>query len=341
MTELTLTDLGWSDHFARQLAVDEPLSPARVAAVHRDRVDLVTPDGEPRLPSALPTSALAVGDWVLHDGARAVRRLDPRTEIARRGAGEVAERQLVVANIDTLGIITSCNADFNVARLERYLALAASADCLPLVVLTKADLCDDPRSFQRRAEALSPLVTALTVDARDPQEALRLRPWCDKGQTLALVGSSGVGKTTLQNHLTGTEEATFGIREDDAKGRHTTTYRALRRTVTGGWLIDTPGMRELGLAEAEDGIDAVFSDLAELASHCRFRDCQHDSEPGCKVQAAIADGTLDAARLMRWQKLKREDLYNSETIAETRNRHRERQKLYAQVKAWNKAKRGE
>ena len=337
---MTLTDLGWSDHFARQFSADDTLAPARVSTVHRDLVDLLAPDGPLRLHSGLPTSALTSGDWVLHDGTRVTRRLAPRTEIARRGAGDVADRQLVVSNIDTLGIVTSCNADFNVARLERYLALAASADCLPLVVLTKADLSDDPRSYQRRAEALSPLVTALTVDARASDEALRLGPWCGPGQTLALVGSSGVGKTTLQNRLTGVEEATSGIREDDAKGRHTTTYRALRRTVTGGWLIDTPGMRELGLADAEDGIDRVFSDIADLAGTCRFRDCRHESEPGCAIQGAIAEGSLDPARLARWQKLKREDLYNSETIAETRTRHRQRQELYAHGKARSKAKRG-
>ena len=340
MTDLTLTDLGWSDHFARQLDGSEPGTPARLTAVHRSLVAALSPDGPLELIPGLAASDLAVGDWVLHDGAKVTRRLDPKTEIARRGAGEAASRQLVAANVDTLGIITSCNADFNPARIERYLALAAAADCLPLIVLTKADMAGDGRDYLRRAERISPLATALTLDARDPEDAARLTPWCRDGQTLALVGSSGVGKTTLQNHLTGLAEETAGIREDDAKGRHTTTHRALRRTLAGGWLIDTPGMRELGLADASEGIDTVFADLAELAADCRFRDCAHETEPGCAIRAAIAEGRLDEARLHRWQKLQREDRYNSETIAESRARHRSLHKMYAEGKAISRSKRG-
>ena len=290
--------------------------------MHRDRLSALSPEGPLALLPAMATGNYAVGDFVLHDGTRALQRLAPGTEIARKAAGTGTGRQLIAANVDTLGIVTSCNADFNESRLERYLALAEAAGCLPLVVLTKADLVDDPRAWARRAERLSPLVTALTVDARDADAAARLAAWAGPGQTLALTGSSGTGKTTLLNTLTGAAEATQGIREDDAKGRHTTTQRALRRATAGGWIVDTPGMRELALAEAAEGIDTVFADLAELEAGCRFSDCRHETEPGCAVRAALADGTIDAERLARWEKLRREDRRNSETLAEAHERDR-------------------
>jgi len=297
-------------------------TPMRLNLVARDRLTGLSPLGEHLLlpPSDTVTGQFAVGDWVLSDGYRVTRRLEPLTQLSRRAAGTGAARQLIAANVDTLGIVTSCNADFNEARLERYLALAAAAGCLPLVILTKADLTDDPRSYARRAERLSPLVTALTLNATDTDEAEALAPWCRDGQTLALVGSSGVGKSTLANILTGGHAATSGIREDDAKGRHTTTARGLHRTRAGGWLIDTPGMRALRLSDAGDGIDAVFSDLDELSRSCRFSDCQHETEPGCAIRAAIASGEVEEDRLVRWRKLKREDRYNSETLAEARQR---------------------
>ena len=176
-------------------------------------------------------------------------------------AGETGGHQLIAANVDTLAIVTSCNDDFNPARLERYLAMCSAGGALPLVVLTKADLTPDADGFRRRAEHLSPLVSAVTLNACDTDDVARLHPWCTAGQTMALVGSSGVGKTTLQNALTGTAQLTQSIREADAKGRHTTTARSLRRTLAGGWLIDTPGMRELRLSQAREGIDAVFAEL--------------------------------------------------------------------------------
>jgi ribosome biogenesis GTPase len=329
LTGFTLSDLGWSDHFARQAQGHDGMTPARVTAVARDMLTLLSPDGEARVTPKDATGHFAVGDWVMTDGARALHRLEPRTEIVRRAAGVVAERQLIAANVDTLGIVTSCNADFNAARIERYLAVAASAGCLPLVVMTKADGVDDPGQFVRDAQRLSPLVTAMALDARDTEAVAQLRPWVGPGQTLALVGSSGVGKTTLQNLLTGVADATQGIREDDARGRHTTTSRALRRTLAGGWLIDTPGMRELQLTDAAEGIGIVFGDIADLASQCRFSDCRHDREPGCAVRAAIDAGTVDEDRYHRFIKLQREDRFNTETVHE---RH-------ARVRTWAKATR--
>jgi len=324
---MDLSSLGWTSHFTRQLAAGETLSPARVAEVQRSHLTVLP--GGLRLLAPEGTGRFAVGDWLLHDGTRAVRRLEPSTELSRKAAGEGSDRQLLAANVDTLGIVTSCNADFSAARLERYLAVALSAGCLPLVILTKADQAQDPERYLREARRLSPLVTALALDARDPEEVARLHPWVAPGQTLALVGSSGVGKTTIQNGLTGVEAATQGIREDDAKGRHTTTARSLRPTVAGGCLIDTPGMRELGMLEASEGISAVFADIEDLAQGCRFRDCAHEGEPGCAVQAAIDAGDLEPDRLRRYRKLEREDRLHTESLHERHERTR----------AWAKATR--
>lgn len=319
----SLQDLGWSPFFAAQAAAHSGCAPYRLAAIHRSTLTGLSPEGETLLitPPDQPTGAFAVGDWVLADADHRVRHLlDRRSLLKRRAAGTGAEAQLIAANVDVLFITSSCNADFNLPRLERYLALAHQAGCYPVVVLTKADTCADPGAYVARAEALAPFLTVLAVDARNASDLEQILAWCPSGQTGALVGSSGVGKTTLMNSLTGAGDATAGIREDDAKGRHTTTVRALRRMVNGGWLADTPGMRALRLLDAGDGIDEVFQDLSDLAADCRFTDCGHDSEPGCAIQAAIAAGTLAPARLDRWRKLRREDARNSETVAEARSR---------------------
>ena len=248
--------------------------PARVTDVHRDRLDVLGTEGPLTLVSGQLTGAYAVGDWVYHDGRQVCQVLERKTAIGRGAAGETGGHQLIAANVDTLAIVTSCNDDFNPARLERYLAMCSAGGALPLVVLTKADLTPDADGFRRRAEKLSPLVSAVTLNACDAEDVARLYPWCTAGQTMALVGSSGVGKTTLQNALTGTQQLTQSIREADAKGRHTTTARSLRRTLVGGWLIDTPRMRELTPSRASVGIDAVFADLVALAQRCKFKDCQ-------------------------------------------------------------------
>ncbi|MGI3183764.1 ribosome small subunit-dependent GTPase A [Nioella aestuarii] len=337
MKHLTLADLGWSNHFAAQIADDPAQSNlvCRLSSVARDRLMGLSPGAEHLLvpPSDMTTGQFAVGDWVITDPTRqkVTRRLTPLTELTRRAAGTGAEQQLIAANVDTLGIVSSCNADFNEARLERYLALAATAGCLPLVILTKADQADDPHSYVRRAERLSPLVTAIALNATEAEDAALLAPWCKTGQTLALVGSSGVGKSTLSNALTGGEVATAGIREDDAKGRHTTTARGLHRTRACGWLIDTPGMRALRLSGAREGVDAVFADLDELAKACRFSDCSHEAEPGCAIHAAIETGQVDPDRLRRWRKLQAEDARNSETLAQARARDKSFGKLVRSV----------
>ncbi len=334
-----LTSLGWSDHFAGQANLDETMAPTRISAVHRSRLDGFQESGTVSLSPTVEAGRYAVGDWVIATGAAASEPLDRTTAISRRAAGEESKPQLIAANVDTLGIVTSCNADFNVARLERYLAMCSASGCLPLVILTKADLVEDARDYVKQAEKLSPMITALAINAKDLDDVERLNPWCSNGQTLALVGSSGVGKTTIQNLLTGQIDTTQDIRSDDAKGRHTTTNRNLRATTAGGWLIDTPGMRELRLLDAEEGVEEVFSDITELAAQCKFNDCAHQTEPGCMVRAAIEDGTLDADRIERWRKLERENRFNTATVGENRGHLKRLQKMYDAGKERGAAKR--
>ena len=318
MNDLTLGDLGWSHHFAHQ--TDDDAHAFRITEVHRESVLALSPDGPHRLTAPMGTGAIAVGDWVIGIDSAVQKVLTRQSLLERRTAGTETKMQLIAANVTTLAIVTSCNADFNEARLERYLVLAAEAGCLPLIVLTKADQTDKADEFRRAAERLSPMVSAITINAKDAGDVARLAPWLKVGETLALVGSSGVGKTTLRNALTGESAATQDIREDDARGRHTTTSRAMVRTTLGGWLIDTPGMRALRLSGASEGISAVFEDLENLAATCRFNDCAHESEPGCAIQSAIKDGLIDVARLKRWRKLVTEEERNTQTVAQARAR---------------------
>jgi ribosome biogenesis GTPase len=327
-----LTEIGWKPVFQQQLmAYPEHLQPARVVVVQRTGLTIAPPvNGFDEVViggrfyqqevEARPT----VGDWVLVDPETgALEDVLERTSLIKRlsPAGEV---QLIAANIDTAFIVTSCNDDFNLARLERYLSVVMEAEIQPVVVLTKIDLTETPDDYLDEARTLGADIPIEAVNALDEESLAGLVGWCGAGQSIALLGSSGVGKSTLVNTLCGTQlQATQTIREDDAKGRHTTTHRSLHKLPQGGVILDSPGMREFQLADAEQGVGTVFADIEELAMGCRFNDCAHGGEPGCAVRAAIEAGRLDERRLESYLKLQREEQYNRETVAERHARARQ------------------
>lgn len=316
-THETLEELGWRAWFSEQITPEEARQylPVRVMAVHRGKIAVAGAGAQrsisPYIPGAGPSDDHpTVGDWLLIDGhtLQPIRVLHRMNLFKRRSPGDPRKEQMIAANVDTLFIVASCNQDFSVARLERYLVLAREVGVDPVVVLTKTDLTDTPETFADAARAIEPGLRVETVNGRDPASVARLASWCGKGETVALLGSSGVGKSTLVNTLRGSDSiATQAIRASDDTGRHTTTVREMHRLDQGGWLLDTPGMRELQLSDAGAGISEVFDDFILAAQNCRFSNCGHGSEPGCAVRAAIAEGTLTSDRFDRWRKLEAED----------------------------------
>jgi ribosome biogenesis GTPase len=314
--KLTLDQLGWRAFYSSQLTLDDLAAGqiARVSAVHRGRIEALTEDGLVEVIVAAMRDAddglaVTVGDWILVEAAtgRLLRVLDRQSVIARMAAGEQQRRQAIAANVDTAFVVTSCNDDFNLSRLERYLAVVLDARVAPVIVLTKVDLCPDPQGYLDEARRIAGDAAVVAVDATSADVATALGDWLGAGQTVVFIGSSGVGKSTLANSLVGEARlATAGIREDDAKGRHTTTSRQLIRMPAGAWLIDVPGMRELKIGAVTTGLRSAFEDLETLARTCRFRDCEHDQDEGCALRQAVADGSLDPRRLRSFLKLRRE-----------------------------------
>lgn len=331
----SLAELGWKAFFSRQLTPEEAAAavPGRVLGLQRRQLSVAVDGATVEVTlggrwyqlgaEARPT----IGDWVLLDAtASVVLRLLERSSLLKRvAAGREREVQPMAANVDVLFVVSACNDEFNPSRLERYLALALDAGVEPVVVLTKADQADTPEAFVDAVRALKRDLAVELVDARDPDALGGVRAWCTPGRTVALLGSSGVGKSTLINSLCGVEaQATGAARADDDKGRHTTTGRSLHLLPDGGLLVDNPGMRELALTEVDPGAAAaLFDDVEALAARCRFRDCEHESEPGCAVRDALAAGELDPRRVDSYRKMRREDARSRETLAESRARFRQ------------------
>jgi len=339
-----LHDLGWSDFFSSQLAELDPnseIAAARVAEENREMFRLLSTQGEFmaevsgkfRHEVTGRADFPAVGDWVLastrKEESRATihRLLNRKSKFSRKIAGKKTEEQIVAANVDVVFIVSSLNSEFNLRRLERYVALAWESGAQPVIVLNKSDLSGNPVEFRGEAEAAAIgvpviLTSALLGDGiEEIREMMRSAPEKSSpgesasenipvAKTAALLGSSGVGKSSLINAILGTELLDTGeVRESDDRGRHTTTTRHLIVAPGGGVLIDTPGMRELQLWDASEGIDQAFGEIAELAAHCKFRDCKHVNEPGCAVHAAVESGALEADRLESFHKLGREEKF--------------------------------
>lgn len=341
-----LRELGWNAWFDRQLSIEDAGTDgiARVVAHFGSRIDLIGEAGELTIPAQLANAVdeLVVGDWVLlhPENRRVLKRFERQSFIARKAAGTEVKLQGVVANVDTVLIVSSCNADFNLSRIERYLALSLQADVEPVVVLTKSDLHEATGELRKQCEQLYPGLVVVPLDARDPDAVKQLWPWCRTGNTVTLLGSSGVGKSTLASSLGAGELKVGSIREQDAKGRHTTTTRSLFRLPAGGVLIDTPGMRELQLTDCEAGVSDLFDDVEEIAQRCRFRDCRHEQDAGCALQAAIANGELDQRRYASYMKLMAEQAHHGRSLQERRERDRELGKFYRTVQAANRKRRG-
>lgn len=331
----SLRQLGWQPYFQQQLSLEEfeQTTPARVIAHHRSEYWLQSESSKtvlfitPNLPS------LTVGDWILlDDDNKYVRELERQTYFSRKAAGHHVKEQAIAANVDTLFIVMSLNQDFNLSRLERYLTLASDSGSEPVVILTKADLCEFVNDKVAQVQKLDPLLSVVSINALNTSEAECLKPWCKPGKTVSFVGSSGVGKSTLINCILGDEiAATSSIREDDDKGKHTTTSRALYVSEEYGVIIDTPGMREIQIHGSESSLQSTFTDIEQLAKQCRFSNCSHINEPGCEVLNAVERGELELRRLQNFQKLQREMAHNNASLKELRDKDKQFGKMVRNV----------
>jgi ribosome biogenesis GTPase / thiamine phosphate phosphatase len=320
---LNLKTLGWNEFFEEGFTTykEQGFEVGRVTLEHKKIYRVFTEHGEllAEVSGKLRFNAMeredypAVGDWVVisarpEEQKATIHAVLPRkSKFSRKAAGLTTEEQIVATNVDTIFLVNALNADFNVRRIERYILSAWESGANPVVILNKADLCDDIEEKIEEVEAVAFGVPIHSISAEKNEGIDQLSPYIYEGQTIALLGSSGVGKSTLTNTLIGHQKQEVKeIREGDDRGRHTTTHRELLILDQGGILIDTPGMRELQLWDADNGLSQSFSDVEALAENCRFRDCTHKKEPGCAVQTAISDGSLDSDRYNSYVKLQKE-----------------------------------
>lgn len=337
-----LSAIGFGPFFAQQIT-DSDVIPARIASEHRGLYDIWTSAGEStarlsgRLARDLGEDAFpGVGDWVtlkaaIADDHTAVinRLLDRRTVFTRGTAGREARRQVVAANVDLVFIVCGLDADYSLRRIERYLARVWASGAQPVVILNKADLCENVGDRIGEVEEICIGVPVIALSALQGNEVEILRGHLKPGVTTAFVGSSGAGKSTLINSLLNESRMRTGeVRQSDQTGRHTTTHRQLIVLPQGGVLIDTPGMRELQMVD-DKGLDTVFADIERVAERCRFRDCTHQAEPGCAVRQAIAAGDLDPGRLDHYRKLEAEAL--AYEIRHDKRRQRESERAFGKM----------
>jgi ribosome biogenesis GTPase / thiamine phosphate phosphatase len=340
---LNLNDLGWDDGFAAALQPHDNCIPARVSAQHRGEYDVLTEAGELRAhvagrlrhDASSGADLPAVGDWVALRDETIHAVLPRRSAFLRKVAWSQTEAQVLAANVDTVFVVTGLDDDFNPRRLERYLTLAWESGASPAVVLTKADLCDDPLAMLLEAEQVALGVPAHVVSNVTGEGLDELATHLEPAKTVALLGSSGVGKSSLVNRLLDDEVQATKELAEDGTGRHTTTARQLFRLPGGAMLVDTPGLREVQLWDADDGINEAFADVDELAADCRFNDCAHRREPGCAVQAAIDEGRLPRQRLQSYRALQRE-LKRLAMKQDARLRSEERKKRVKQARSRRK-----
>ena len=323
---MNLTQLGFNKFFEQQLTTlnRENKLIGRIMLEHKHSYRVATEEGEllATVSGNFAHNAFArdhypaVGDFVLvskmpgEDRAIIHHLFERKSKFTRKMAGSQIDEQIVATNVDIVFLTMSLNADFNVRRLERYLVAAWDSGATPVIVLTKADLCDDVARYVSEVESVAFGVDIVVVSALDGSGLDAVKAYVREGKTIALLGSSGAGKSTLVNALANSELMKVSdIREDDAKGRHTTTHRELIVLQDGGCIIDTPGMRELQLWDQDGSLTTAFSDIEKYAANCRYRDCTHKKEPGCAVNEAIRNGELDASRLTSFNKLQRELAY--------------------------------